>query len=414
MRFYHLLCGAILFSCTTPSHTDSDHSTNAHGLRTGHWVLNFDIDPDKNIQVHQQGNIDSSGNWVLFNGSEAIHTRISSDDSLLYIELPYFNSYLSAVRTASDSIYGHWFRPDRGEDYKIPFTAQHISPTQLPRTASSTRNPQRYAVRFSPDTPNEYPAVGQFAIDGETITGTFLTETGDYRFLEGQKTGSDYILQCFDGSHLFHFQFSLQEDSIVGVFRSGNTWKEPFSGVKDPNAKLRDPFTITSVINDQPLEFTAISLDGEMENFNPQRWSNKLSIIQIFGSWCPNCLDESRFLSELAERYKGQSLRIYGIAFERGNDFETSSLRLQRYARELQLPYSLYLGGTASKGEAHKLFPMLSSITSFPTTLVVDQTGKIVLVQTGFSGPGTGDEYLRHTQQFEDSLNRYLQASEAY
>lgn len=414
MRFYHLLLGALFFSCTNPSQTETDESLNAHGLRTGHWLLSFDIDPDQNIQVHQQGNIDTLGNWILFNGSEAIHTRISSDDSLIYIELPYFNSYLSAIRTSSDSMYGHWYRPDRGEDYKIPFTASHQSNTFLSRSTSINTEPERYAVRFSPDTPNEYPAVGQFAIDDDMITGTFLTETGDYRFLEGREEGENYILQCFDGSHLFLFQFSIQDDSLTGVFRSGNTWKEPFKGVKDPNAKLRDPFMITHLIDDRPLEFTAIGLDGEMETFSPERWANSLSVVQIFGSWCPNCLDESRFLAELAERYKGESLNIYGIAFERGNDFQTSSLRLQRYARELQLPYSLYLGGTASKGEAHKLFPMLNSITSFPTTLLVDQRGKIVLIQTGFSGPGTGDEYLKYTQQFEDSLNRYLQASQAY
>ncbi|HRD38300.1 MAG TPA: TlpA family protein disulfide reductase, partial [Bacteroidia bacterium] len=63
----------------------------------------------------------------------------------------------------------------------------------------------RYEVTFNAGTSDAYKAVGIFKQSGSKVTGTFLTETGDYRYLEGAVQNSNMSLSCFDGSHAFLF-----------------------------------------------------------------------------------------------------------------------------------------------------------------------------------------------------------------
>jgi hypothetical protein len=55
------------------------------------------------------------------------------------------------------------------------------------------------------------------------VTGTFLTTTGDYRFLEGTVSGNQLYLSCFDGGHAFLFTAKIDDDKTLsdGKFFSG-------------------------------------------------------------------------------------------------------------------------------------------------------------------------------------------------
>ncbi len=47
--------------------------------------------------------------------------------------------------------------------------------------------------------------VGEFKQNGSELTGTFLTTTGDYRYLQGSVSGNKLYLSTFDGGHAFIF-----------------------------------------------------------------------------------------------------------------------------------------------------------------------------------------------------------------
>lgn len=55
-----------------------------------------------------------------------------------------------------------------------------------------------------------------------------MTETGDYRYLEGVVNGNQLQLSTFDGAHAFLFTGTVTDSTINGHFYSGNHWKEPF------------------------------------------------------------------------------------------------------------------------------------------------------------------------------------------
>jgi len=45
---------------------------------------------------------------------------------------------------------------------------------------------------------------------------------------------------------------------------------------------------------------------------------------------------------------------------------------------------------------------------SFPTTLLVDQQGKIMAIHTGFSGPATGQAYEDLVKKFKQEIEGAL------
>ena len=397
-KFYLLLLLALPYACTNSTEETSTPSP----YHIGEWLITFDIDATQ-IPVHANFTADSL--LQIHNGLETITAPILFRNDSLYIELPHYQTYLSATITSHDQINGYWHNTQKSADYLVPFEAKpnyqesHFDEDKL----------EKFQVEFSPNTEDSYPALALFTLH-EHATGTFLTETGDYRYLAGHFIDNQLQLSCFDGSHLFHFEAELKEDSLVnGTFYSGTHWQEDWGGVKNNNYELRHPDSLTSVLdNSKPLELNIMSVSGEFVQLDSTFFQDKVTIIQILGTWCPNCLDETKYYQDLYNQYSDQGLQIVPIAFERSQDFETSSITVERYFKNLGINYPAYIGGQANKLNATKAFPMLTPIISYPTSIYVDKTGRICKVHTGFYGPSTGAYYNRYTESTSQFIQQKL------
>lgn len=347
----------------------------------------------------------------FINGTEVIMAgKPGIKNDSLYLELPVYGTYLSGYITDSASFSGSWHYPQRSPDYAIPFKANYIDSSSTQDSDYDQNYESRYAVHFSPDTDDEYPAVGLFHQTNKRITGTFLTETGDYRFLEGEVEGPRFWLSCFDGAHLFYFDGQgWGTDTLSGNFYSGNHWQEPWYAELNNQAALRHPDSLTYMVDPtEEFELNLVRTDGEFIHFGKEDFRDNVTIVQIFGSWCPNCLDESIYYNKLYSKYHEDGLQIIPVAFERSEDFETSSIGVQRYLKELDLPYPGYIGGKANKKVAAQTFPMLNHIISFPTSIFIDKSGTVRKVHTGFYGPGTGEYYTRYTERTDLFIKQLL------
>ena len=134
----------------------------------------------------------------------------------------------------------------------------------------------------------------------------------------------------------------------------------------------------------------------------------KPRIIQVFGSWCPNCLDETRYLAELHARYSERGLTIVGVAFELSGNSRKDVIQLARWRARVAVPYPILYGGIADKPKATVTFGGLDRIRAFPTTIFVDREGNVVAVHTGFAGPATGAAHERLRTRFEELVERIL------
>lgn len=394
--FAGLIC--LTAGCDTPAPTPtSTYQADLPELYTFTFHLNEHTTVDRVMSIY-------TDSLVFFNHTERIALPFTQDD---YFEA-HFALYNSAIRLNPGLDSGYWEVFDRDTPYRVPITVQAAQRFKKPkhRVAPDTL---KYAVHFNPETDNRYPAVGTFLHSNRYMSGTFLTETGDFRFLQGRlTTDSTAELSCFDGSHLFHFAMSFSNDSMHGTFTSGLHYSAPFRGTNDHNAQLADPFQLTTVINDNPIELKVLNEDGESVRIDSHTFEGKITLLQVMGTWCPNCVDESRYLRELHDRLQQPKLQIIGIAYERGNDLASALPRLARYREKLALPYPVYAAGPASKAIASEQFSMLSGITSFPTTIVVGPDARIRLVHTGFNGPGTGEVYHSFAACFESHIDQLV------
>lgn len=340
------------------------------------------------------------------NGEERIRAdefEVKGDS--FFIRLPIFNTALIG-KQEGETISGFYHDYSRKGDYKIPFVGEKGELSRFDKVAEPTVDASgKWKVEFSPGSDNEYKAIGQFEQDGNRAFGTFLTTTGDYRFLEGNISGDSLLLSCFDGSHAFLFKAKIDGDKIEGDFWSGSHWQENWVGERDEDYELPDPTTLTFLKPGySEVDFSFNNMEGEAVGLTDQQYQNKVVIVQIMGSWCPNCMDETAYLVSLHNKFNQQGLEVVSLAFEKSENQETNLRSLKRLKEHFDVPYEILLAGMASKTEAANKLPMLNHVLSFPTSIYIDRKGEVRRIHTGFAGPGTGEYY----QEFVEETDRFV------
>jgi len=346
----------------------------------------------------------------IVNGEEQISVKeIEQVGDSLRFKMPLFDNEFIGVFTG-DEIIGNWYNFAKGKDYHLPLHATQIFSDDRDRSATSTNNiAGNWKVTFSKDTENEYPAVAEFRQEGNYLSGTFLTETGDYRYLSGSFKDNELELAAFDGSHAFLFTGIYENGMITGKFYSGNHWEENWEAEIDSEFGLRDADDLTYLNeNDYKVYFSFPNADGNDVSLEDERFKNKVVIVQVLGSWCPNCMDESRLLKKLYDKYNVKGLEVVGLAFERPEEPEKIKVILDRYKTQLELEYPILWAGKASKKVASEALPMLSEIISFPTSIIINKQGYVSKIHTGFAGPATS-EYENYVDELDEFLNSLLQ-----
>ncbi len=253
-------------------------------------------------------------------------------------------------------------------------------------------------------------AIGIFTQNENQVKGTFLTPVGDYRYLTGAADNNTLKLSTFDGNHAYLFEATMQKDgTLQGDFYSGKEWHETWTGFKNENAELPHPDSLTYLKRgyDQ-INFSFPNLDGQQVSLTDEKYKDKVVILQIFGTWCPNCMDETKFLSAWYDENKDRGVEIIGLAYEQKDDFDYAKKRVEKMIDKWNVNYNFLIAGTSDKEAASKTLPMLNQVISFPTMIIIDENGKVVNIHTGFSGPGTGKYYDEFVSTFNKKMDGLL------
>ncbi len=411
MKSRIIFWGMLLAGLLSCEEADSPAATDS--MR---WRGSFVLDSGIEIPFTFTWNPAADSPMVIFNGAERIvlaDVDVKTKGDSLRLEMPVFGSVLE-VHAGKDGWLGRWSDATRQDAYFLPFRARPGARGRFfddtlatPESIISTR----WAARFSPGTAKEYPAVAEFRETGGVLTGTFLTETGDYRYLEGQRKGDSLFLSAFDGAHAFLFVAEQRGDSLVGRFYAGKHWKEAWVAVADPQATLRDANTLTQL---RPgvtrLSFSFPDVWGKMMTYPSAAQEGRVVIVQLLGSWCPNCMDETRLLTRWYDQYHEQGLEIIGLAFERKSDTAAAATAIKTMAKRLGVDYPILLASlSADKTAAARALPELQAVLSYPTSIWIDRKGEVRRIHTGFNGPGTGEAYEEFVEEYEGFLRELLE-----
>lgn len=347
---------------------------------------------------------------VIRNAEERIVCdEITFSGDSLFIRMPLYDSELR-LRNDKDTLRGIWINRGRKSPAILSFTAIRDLKDRFPVHKNESKTADisgKWETWFDAGSVDSSLAIGIFRkLESDVVYGTFLTETGDHRFLEGKVSSDSLKLSVFDGSHAWLYLASIDGDRMNGMFYSGNQYKAPFVAKRNPDVRLRDASGITAM--NGPVSFSLPDCDSVLYSTSDDRYRNKVVIYQVLGTWCPNCMDESVFLDSIYRQRGSEGLEVVGLAFERSADFAKAVPGIRRTVNRLSISYPVVFAGSTDRERIKAVFPAMTGFNSFPTTIITDRKGQVVKVHSGFSGPATGEAWELYKRDFYRTLDRLL------
>ena len=381
-------------------------------LKTGIWRGVLEMQGQQlpfNFRVAK----DSSNGFDIYlkNASEEILLdEVSFKNDSVDFVLHVFDAQLRAA-IKGDSLSGYLILNYR-DNYRVPFKAAfgqsfRFAPTEEKSTSTDFNG--KYQVLFTNES-DTTQAVGLFTQKGSYAEGSFLTPTGDYRFLEGGVFNDTLYLSTFDGNHSYIFKaFKKNDSTLMGEYWSGKTFYQKWEGVKTESASLPHPESLTYLKEGyEKIEFAFPDVNSNIVKLTDEKFKNKVVILQIFGTWCPNCMDETKFLIPWYNKNKDRGVEILGLAYERKPDFDYASDRVKKMQAKWNVPYDFVIAGVNDKEKASETLPALNRVVAFPTTIFIGKDGKVKHIHTGFEGPGTGIYHQQFIERFNQIVNELL------
>ena len=369
---------------------------------------------------------------VAVNGDEEApfsHVRLTATGVELAME--WYDSEIRAEldRFGGETLRGRWRKTSPEGDSVLAFTATRndlpdrpiqprfarMAPIDFAAGAPDPAMPRSVAGHWAMEITDEdgtEPARGEFRQEGGRVTGTILTPVGDYRYLEGSYERGRLRLSTFDGAHAFLFDAEARPDGTMrGHFWSRDSYYASWTArpVAEDETVLPDAWRLVGLTNPEGrFDFTFPDLDGTPVSLADERFRGKVVLVNIFGSWCPNCNDEAPLLAEWYREQRDQGLEIVGLAYELSGDPERDGRQVRRFAERHDIEFPLLLAGTSDKSAAAETLPDLSAVVAFPTTIFVGRDGRARKIHTGFAGPGTGEHYQRLLAELEGLIDTLL------
>lgn len=416
MRLIATLLSAAIILGTQSAWAAEDGAAPAPTVPTGDWRIIIDT-PIGEMPINMElAHDDGAWTATFINGPERMDAETTEVlGTSLIIEFPSYGHRIAAAIVEDGSMQGVMQFNKRDGTSVVPFTAQHgqshrfFADTVAPAENLDGRwSLTRMNKNFSPE-----PSFGLLELndDGSVVVGASMVTTGDSRFLTGVLRGNDLYLSTFYGGAGAIWRGTLNEDgtlfgqnySITGGFTAD------WSAKRDATAALDDATKLTYIKDGYDgIEFSFPDLDGNMVSMSDAQFDNKVVIITIGGSWCPTCHDETAFFSPYFNENKHRGLEAIGLMYEYSSDFDKAAMACKRYERRYDVQYPMLIAGQMDKEAAAKTLPMINAVLVYPTMIVLDKTGAVRWIHTGFPGPATGEHHEEFKSDFYTLMDELL------
>ncbi|MBP1614676.1 MAG: alkyl hydroperoxide reductase/Thiol specific antioxidant/Mal allergen [Bacteroidetes bacterium] len=396
-----------IFLMTVLTFAVSGHSQNHPSLKQGKWYAEF-ITKEGNIPfVFEVSNAGEETVLTLINGAERVPLQgITYKEDSVFIPIQDYDTQLSGV-LHGDTIDGTFRRLFANSDPGVSFRAMRSTTPRFVSIGKATTNLDgKWNVDFVGEK-GDSKNVGIFSRQGSELTGSILTNSGDLRFLEGVLDESGFRLSAFAGlsPYLIQGQF-IDKDHFEGVFITSRG-RQLIKGARNRDAALSDPYSLTQLKDGYTnLNFSLPDLENKLVSLADAKYKNKVVVVSILGSWCPNCLDEMSYLAPWYKENKERGVEIVGLAFERKNDPEYVHKVLSNLIKKHGPTYDILFAGKI--GDDKKVLPEIDGLKSYPTTIFIDKKGHVRKIHTGFNGPATGLFYEEFKTEFNKLIDELL------
>jgi thiol-disulfide isomerase/thioredoxin len=354
---------------------------------TGLWDAFVTVN---NVDVPFRMEFSGSGSDLkgsFFNGDERLTSSSGRlDNGSMVLTFDEYETRLEAKLT-DGVLEGQYLRGTRGAPY--PFRAKRFIPTP----ADAADVPAIAGLWNIQVQSSKGESAWQLIVrqSGAEASAAILRVDGDTGTLTGRYGDGRFVLSHFSGARPLRVELTPQPDGTLTVVQNND---KPLVAMRSEAARAKglpepsDPSQFTSVKDPtEPLRFAFPDLNGRLVSNTDERFRGKVLLVNISGSWCPNCHDEVPFLVELYRRYRSRGLEIVGLSFEEAAQLKNPT-RLKAFMKRYGVEYPMLLSGEPR--EAPEKVPQAVNLNSFPTTFFVGRDGRVRGVTAGFPGKASG------------------------
>lgn len=379
-----------------------------NGIWRGTFQTDSSIEIPFNFEIY-----DSAGTKqvAFINGTERLNiNELEIQDDSVFFKTPLYETEIRA-KLSDGRLEGYWQRTLPDVTQRMPIRAEYDKNWRFIENPNATEFDVtgRWSVVFSKvGSSDSTIAIGEFVQNGNQVQGTFLTNFGDYRFLSGEIDGNILSVSTYGGMSPSMFTATITENGMEGDLYSGPANHSKWRAKKDPDATLADAYSLSRLKDGfTTLSFEFPDTEGELVSLTDDQYKNKVVVIQFLGSWCPNCMDETAFLSPFYEEYKDKGVEVVALAYERYPEPERAKKAVTNLIDRFDVTYPVLLTGFTNK-DVVKSLPALENFSAFPTTIIINKAGEVHSIHTGFDGPATGQAYIDYITEFEQTINQLL------
>jgi thiol-disulfide isomerase/thioredoxin len=247
---------------------------------------------------------------------------------------------------------------------------------------------------------------------GSNVSAAILRVDGDTGALTGGYKDGHFVLSHFSGGRPALMILTPAADGTLAVDMTDLHGKSQLTATRPDVARAKglppptDPDHHTTVKDAaEPFRFSFPDLTGKLVSNTDARFLGKVVLVNITGSWCPNCHDEAPFLAELYRKYRSRGLEVVALSFEEEDQLKNPA-RLRAFMKEYGIDYTVLLGGVPDDRDAKLTQPV--NLNSWPTTFFLGRDGRVRFVHAGFPGPASGDLYRQATHEFYAQVESLL------
>ena len=386
----------------------STYAQNKVALKDGIWRGQLSVKDNQAPFLFEVKNAKTQqATVILMNGEERVELKgvICRGDSVI-IPIESYDAVIKAA-VSGDKLQGRFLKNYIPNDPGVIFQAQFNNTNRFTSVPNPIDVPVdgKWDVLFVEDKGDTTHNVGIFKTKDHVVTGSILTNSGDMRFLEGTYTATGVLLSAFAGlsPYLIELNF-IGKDRFEGTFYT-TRGKTKLIGTRNDKAGLADPYSLTKMKpGKETLSFKLPNIMGQQISLGDERYKNKVVIVSILGSWCPNCLDEMKYLAPWYKANNNRGVEIVGLSFERKDDFAYAKAAINRLKAKYGTEYEILFAGKVGEEATSKALPEVEKVSSYPTTIFIDKKGKVRKIYTGYNGPATGLFY----DEFKDEFNKLI------
>ena len=191
---------------------------------------------------------------------------------------------------------------------------------------------------------------------------------GDYHYYLINIPMENNLTALFDNAEdTGDYEHSPQEMKAAMLADIGTVRAELMTQLQ--TAEFFEPVNPAAEFIGQTVEFESTDLDGNVVRSADLFKNNKITMINIWGTWCSNCMNEMGELAEIHRRLQEKGCGIVGVELERDTTEDTADAARKVLADN---------GVTYPNVWMPKDNPVFAQVKNYPFSLFVDSEGRIL------------------------------------